>query len=203
MKRPLNKREVDILEERGHWEASSSLHRLIKRLVRKKLPLEIRYIKDAHKTIFDVAKQPEIGGKYGNDNGPELKRIDGTILPMTNWILIPTAMAELDLELRERTKDLIHPKTEEEYSDLIILATKLSHKLACIHPFRNGNGRSSRLLLNSILLRAGLSEIAIKKSKSTYLRAMRQADDGDFYLLEKIVVDGLIEVKKINYSSIH
>lgn len=122
---------------------------------------------------------------------------------MTDWPLISNAMAELDSELREKTKNLVHPKTEQGYSELIMLATRLSHKLVCIHPFRNGNGRASRLLLNAILLRAGLSEIAIKKSKPTYLRAMRQADDGDFSLLENLVVNGLVETKKINYSSIH
>ena len=72
--------------------------------------------------------------------------------------------------------------------------------LACIHPFENGNGRASRLLLGIILIRAGLYEVAIKKEKLEYLRTMHQADIGDFSLLENIIIDGLIENKKKQYQ---
>ncbi len=200
MKRPLNKRELDILEERGLWEASSSLHRLIKRLIRKNLPVEIGFIKQAHKTVFTEAKQPEIAGKYRQDNDPELKRVDGTVLPMADWRQVPNEMAKLDVELREATKNLRPPKTFEDYSNLVSVATRLSHRLACIHPFKNGNGRSSRLLFNAIFLRAGLPEISIKTSKPAYLRAMNQADYGDFSVLEKIIISGLLDVQGRNYS---
>lgn len=85
MRRPLTKRDIDILEERGLWEAHSYLHRIIKRLLRKKLPMEIRYIKEAHRIIFSVARQPEIGSGYRGDNSQDLRRIDGTPLRMTDW----------------------------------------------------------------------------------------------------------------------
>lgn len=200
MARALSKKEVDILEERGLWEAHSYLRRIIKRLARKRLPLEIRYIKDAHRIIFSVAQQPEVGGKYRRDNSQELRRIDGTVLKMTHWKNIPNEMAELDYELREETKKLTFPKTENEYRRLIYAAAKLSHRLASIHPFQNGNGRGSRLLLDAILLRAGLPAIAVKKEKANYLQAMRQADDGDFSRLEEIIIYGLEEVKRKNYE---
>ena len=200
MARPFSKKDIDILEERGYWKASSFLHRIVKRLTRKKLPLEIRYIKEAHRIIFDTAYQNGIAGKYRKHNGPELKRIDGTILKMTDWRNIPNAMAELDFEIRAGTKNIKPVKTGEEYASIIFLAAKLSHGLASIHPFENGNGRASRLLLGAVLLRAGLSDIAIKKSKPKYLRAMRQADDGVFSLLESIIADGLLESKRKNYE---
>lgn len=196
----LSKRDVDILEERGYWQASSSLHRQLHRLIQKKLPLRIGLVKNAHQAIFEVTNQPDIAGKYRRHNGPELKRIDGSILKMTGWQMIPNAMAELDFELRERTKDLKHPKTEKEYRNIIEIAAQLSHKLACIHPFANGNGRASRLLLSAILIRAGLSEVAVKKEKLTYLRAMRQADDGDFNMLKNIIFNGLMENKIMQYK---
>ncbi len=196
----LSKRDVDILEERGYWQASSSLHRQLHRLAQKKLPLRIGLIKHAHQAIFKVANQPSIAGKYRQHNGPELERIDGSILKMTGWQMVPNAMAELDFELREVAKNLKFPKTEKEYRNIIEIAARLSHKLTCIHPFENGNGRASRLLLNAILIRAGLSEVAVKKEKPIYLRAMRQADDGDFNMLENIISDGLIENKKMQYK---
>ena len=196
---PSSKRDIDILEERGLWKASSSLHQIIKRLIRKNLPVEMRYIKEAHRIIFTTANQAGMAGKYRRDN-PELKRIDGSLLKMEHWSNIANAMAELDMDLRENSKHLKRPETIKEYSEIIQLAVRLSHRLACIHPFENGNGRASRLLLNAILLRAGLPEIAIRKKKSQYLRAMRQADDGDFSLFEKIVIDGIIESKERQYK---
>lgn len=113
MPHPLTKRDVDILEERGYWKASSFLHRVVRRLIRKELPIELRFIKEAHHIIFTTAHQDSIAGKYRRHNGPELKRVDGTLLKMTHWHNIPNAMAELDSELRMKTKDLKPPHTEK------------------------------------------------------------------------------------------
>lgn len=202
MPRALSKREVDILEEQGLWEAHSYLRSVLRRLIRKNLPVEIRYIRAAHERIFTVAKQPEIAGKYRRDNSPDLKRIDGTYLQMSDWKNIPSDLAILEEELREETKSLRLPKTEQEYKHIICVAAKLSHRFACIHPFRNGNGRASRLLIDAILMRAGLHSIAVKKVKPQYLRAMRQADDGNFIPLENIIVDGLKENKERLYKTL-
>lgn len=193
--RQLSKREVDILEEKGLWKAHSYLARVVRRLARKKLPPEIRYINAAHKIVFDTANQRAMAGKYRRDN-PELKRLDGSLLKIAHWKDAPHRMAELDFELRGQTKKLKAPQTESDYKKVIQLAAQMSNRLACIHPYENGNGRASRLLMNAVLLRAGLPEIAFKKPKSAYLRAMRQADDGDFSLLEKMISDGLLEKKQ-------
>lgn len=192
---PISKREVDVLEEKGLWKAHSYLANIIRRLVRKKLPLEIRYINEAHKIIFETANQRAMAGKYRRDN-PELKRLDGSLLKIAHWKDIPHRMAELDFELRDQTKKLKAPQTELDYKKIIMLAATMSHRLACIHPYENGNGRASRLLINAMLLRANLPEIAFKKPKQAYLRAMRQADDSDFLLLAKMISDGLLEKKQ-------
>lgn len=202
MSLPTNKKDIDILEERGLWEASSVLYGRVKKLTDKDLPVEIGHIKDAHRILFTVARSLGIAGKYRQHNGPELKRIDGSILPMLDWHLLPNAMAELDMELRERTKNLKYPKSREDYDGIIFIASHLSHKLASIHPFENGNGRVSRLLINAILLRVGLPEIAIKKSKPVYLRAMLQADYGDFSLLEDLITQGLIDAQKKTFNTL-
>lgn len=201
MIRPLTKRDVDILEERGLWKASSSLHAVIRRLIRGKRPIEIGHIKSAHRVIFETANQHGIAGKYRQDN-PELKRLDGSLLEMAHWRDIPNKMAELGAELRDATKNLKPPKTEEEYAEVVDLAIRFSHRLACIHPFENGNGRASRLLLNAILLRAELPAVAIKEEKPQYLRAMQQADHGDFALLWKMIVKGIIGSKELQYDII-
>lgn len=199
MARPLSKKDFDILEERGYWKASSFLKNAVDRLIRKNAFLELGYIKQAHRIIFETARQPGSAGKYRRDN-PEVKRIDGSLLVITHWRNIPNAMAELDTEVREATKNLKRPWTEKQYRKIIEKAARLSHRLACIHPFENGNGRASRLLLDAVLLRAGLSYVAIKGEKEKYLRAMRQADDGDFCLLKELILKSLVENRRELYA---
>jgi Fic family protein len=194
MARVSNKVEQDILEQNGLWKAASFLHKLILRLKRKKLPLEINYIKQSHSIIFSTAKQPEIAGTYRKNNGPELKRIDGSELKITDWKYVPNEMANLDCDLRVQTVNIKRPKTEGDLRKIISIAGRFSHRLASIHPFYNGNGRASRLLLNAILQMADLPEIAIKKTKIQYLWAMRHADDGNFETLEHIIKESLRNV---------
>jgi len=200
MPKPFTKKDIEVLEQRGLWKASSYLHKRIKVLIRKNLPLRMGDIKTAHKIIFETAKQKTIAGKYRKSNCPELKRINGTMLKISDYRQISSEMAHLDWELQRQTKNLKSPKTEKDYNDVISLAAKFSHWLACIHPFENGNGRASRLLLDAILLRARLSGIAIKKSKQKYLRAMRQADDNDFSLLGSLILNGIADSKQRIYA---
>nr|WP_256215631.1 Fic family protein [Nocardioides psychrotolerans] len=50
-----------------------------------------------------------------------------------------------------------------------------------IHPYLDGNGRSSRLLLNLLLVRLGYPPaIVFKNQRTKYLKAMRTADKGDY-----------------------
>lgn len=62
----------------------------------------------------------------------------------------------------------------------VLTAALLHYRFVRIHPFDDGNGRISRLLLNYHLLRNGLPPIVIKSSdKQNYLFALQKADVGD------------------------
>lgn len=196
MSKAMSKKELEILEQSGLWKAASFLSKKVKKLKRKNLPIEIGFIKQAHRIIFETIKQPEIAGKYRRENGPELKRIDGSVLKIADWRQIPNEMAILDSELRSIASNLLSPKDSDDLYRVISVAAKLSHRLASIHPFSNGNGRASRLLLNFILQRADLPEIPIKKPKTKYLWAMRHADDGNFRTLEEMIIKALVETFK-------
>lgn len=71
-------------------------------------------------------------------------------------------------------------RKEQTSMDPLILAALLHYRFVRIHPFDDGNGRISRLLMNYVLLRKGYPPVVIKsKDKSNYLLALRQADVGD------------------------
>ncbi len=190
----MDAKEIQIKEQRGLWKASSYIHRIAKRLIKKKEPVRIRYLLEAHRILFSETNEKSVGGKY-RINDPIIIRVDGTRLRVPNWTKVPAQMAVLDEELKVKTFQLAYPLKRNEYAKIIDLAIKTSHKFTQIHPFHNGNGRISRLLLNFILSRAGLSFIAIKEDKTMYLKSMLQADKCDIGLLRRLVLRGLIDVQ--------
>ncbi len=59
------------------------------------------------------------------------------------------------------------------------LAALAHHKLVAIHPFIDGNGRTSRLVMNLLLLRAGYPPAVIDRvNRQQYYRVLAQADAG-------------------------
>jgi len=51
--------------------------------------------------------------------------------------------------------------------------------LVDIHPFRDGNGRTARLLMNSILIRGGYPPIVVRpEDRPGYLRTLQQSQAG-------------------------
>jgi Fic family protein len=73
-------------------------------------------------------------------------------------------------------------RTEEEKGELhpVAMAALLHYKFVRIHPFDDGNGRLSRLLMNYVLVKNNLPPVIIKSAdKKAYLFALNQADAGD------------------------
>ena len=82
---------------------------------------------------------------------------------------VPIQMQELMEWYRDEQRGL-HPVT---------LAAIFHYKFVCIHPFDDGNGRVSRLLMNYVLLAHKLPPVIIKSSdKQNYLHALHLADIG-------------------------
>jgi Fic family protein len=85
--------------------------------------------------------------------------------------LIPDEMKEL-MEFVDQNPGELRP---------IELAAHAHYYLAWIHPFEDGNGRISRLLLNFILVRNGYRFVVIKNvERKKYLETLRLADLGQF-----------------------
>lgn len=68
------------------------------------------------------------------------------------------------------------------------IAVRFHHRLVAIHPFRNGNGRLSRIAADYLVAALGGvrftwgsgSDLDTEALRAAYLHALRQADNGDF-----------------------
>lgn len=100
--------------------------------------------------------------------------------------------------------------TEVEEKELhpIVLAALLHYKFVRIHPFDDGNGRISRLLVNYVLLKNNLPPIVIKSDdKKNYLDALNKADTGNIdafveYIAEQLMWSLDISIKAANGEDI-
>ena len=64
------------------------------------------------------------------------------------------------------------------------------YKLVHIHPFTDGNGRTSRLLMNTILMRAGFPPIIIQKQqRHKYYEFIQTANEGDVRPFVRFIAD--------------
>jgi Fic family protein len=77
---------------------------------------------------------------------------------------------------------------QEAHAGPVELAAVAHHRLVSIHPFLDGNGRTARLVMNLILLRAGYPPAIIARaSRAQYYRALAAADRGNEAALANLV----------------
>lgn len=108
---------------------------------------------------------------------------NGEIFHYAEPFEVPAKMQEL-MDWYNDEKTGLHP---------ITLATIFHHKFVLIHPFDDGNGRLSRLMMNYILLRFGYPPIVIKSvDKTKYLNALRLADAGNTEAFIDFIADQVI-----------
>jgi len=83
--------------------------------------------------------------------------------------------------------------------DVYETATRIHHRAVQIHPFKNGNGRWSRMLANIYLRQNGLMPVKWQEDllasenpkRNEYIQALKKADNSDF--------TDLIDMHKITY----
>lgn len=89
--------------------------------------------------------------------------------------------------------DWFHAETEKNELSPVELAAIFHYKFVLIHPFDDGNGRISRLLMNYVLLKHDLPPVIIKSAdKKNYLNALNQADTGNLNAFVKYIAQQLI-----------
>jgi len=99
--------------------------------------------------------------------------------------------------LNESLKDFengvlkILPADYTSKEELIKAIAKVHAELLFIHPFREGNGRTARLLANLMCAKAGYKLLDLenfsKEKFDNYIKAVQQAATGNYQLMEKII----------------
>ena len=153
----------DHLEAKGHTEALEYLFHLADR--KTPAPLSEKVIRELNGIVMhDIDR--EWAGRYRNSN----VIIGGASHAPPEAIEVPRLMHEL-IKWTEKEGQRLHP---------VELAAIFHYRLVFIHPFFDGNGRTTRLAMNNILLRAGYPLVVIlKNDRKKYYRLLAEADKGN------------------------
>ncbi len=189
---------VHEMREYEEMKAHDVAYQLLQNLaVQNEQPLTENYIKELNQIIlvkpFWKEAQTQDGqttrrlikvGDY-KEFSNHVKLQNGEMFYYATPIDTPIKMGELiewyNIEVEKKE---LHP---------IELAALLHYKFVCIHPFDDGNGRISRLLMNYVLLKNNLPPIIIKTAdKKGYLNALNQADVGKVNSFITYIGDQLI-----------
>ncbi len=104
----------------------------------------------------------------------------------------PLTVPESVFLLMENSKVWIQQAKSKNLDEIVC---EIHHKLVQIHPFRNGNGRMTRLLADLLLISqnrpvfswggGGLEKVSLERTK--YIEALQRADAGDISFLVNFV----------------
>ena len=140
-----------------------------------------------NRKLFSCFPYPEYGGRFRDAN----TLVIGSKFETLDYHEIPAAMTEL--MGTAQTLDRKHASMSR--SDVIKSIAQIHHRLTVIHPFSDGNGRTSRGFANEMLIRYGLPPFYVKTGvKANYIDALTEADlTGDFTKLSTFFMRAIIE----------
>ncbi|WP_416437670.1 Fic family protein [Phnomibacter sp. MR] len=141
-------------------------------LAQQNVPISENYIKQIHKLI--IGDDPALGpGEYRNIG----VIITGSEHKPPEPFEVPIRMMELVEWIREN-----------DNQNPIIVAAIAHHEFVKIHPFKDGNGRTARILLNLILFKKGFPICNIRREeRPMYYDALSLADTGQYEPIIEIV----------------
>jgi Fic family protein len=142
-------------------------------------------VRELHRRIV-ARSQPEIADVYNTLP----RRIAGSSVIFPNPAKIPQLMHDFGQWLRAAEPS---PATSFD----------AHFRLAAIHPFSDGNGRTARLLMNLLLLRQGYPPIAVRpEDRKTYLDTLEHASTRDDLTPFQIFMHRLLDVTLDEYLSV-
>lgn len=149
----------DHLEAIDHYEAIGWM----RALADSTAPIDEATVRELHRRIV-LRSQPEIGGIYS----ALPRRIAGSPVVFPNAVKIPSLMTSYG--------EWLSAVAQEAATSF-----EAHYQLVAIHPFADGNGRTARLVMNLLLLRAGYPPVAVRpEDRKPYLESLEHASmNGD------------------------
>jgi Fic family protein len=188
----LSLRETQVVLEFGvtiggkplahHLEAINHRDALkfIKRIVNEKQTLTPSVLLDVNRIILRSSEYEEESGRYRQSR----VRIKGSNHIPPNFAAVPEKMNELFTQFEDWKASGVHP---------VKIAADLHFHIVRIHPFIDGNGRTSRLIMNLWLLLNGYTIANLSGSDIDRLRyydALEEASmNGNLELFQKLIYE--------------
>jgi Fic family protein len=172
----LTLRETQLILEEGVTIGGKSLRehfevinhreaiRYVESLVEEQTPINSFHVRQIHKLVL-ANLDDENAGRYRKTT----VRITGAAhLPPEPW-QVPQMMTEWAEWVGQEHQDL-HP---------VAVAAMAHHRLAAIHPFIDGNGRTARLVMNVLLMQKRYPPTVIMRAnRGQYYNVLARADAG-------------------------
>jgi cell filamentation protein len=99
---------------------------------------------------------------------------------------LPQSMMQFEMEMLSKL-----PKKYSEKESLIKDVAKVHAELLFIHPFREGNGRTARILANQMLRKAGYNplkfELIENEKRDFYIACVQKAANQDYTCMEDLI----------------
>ena len=169
----LNQKEVNDLLEKDKWPKKSKediaeaygVDEAIRFIRQTKDHISIDLIKKIHKIIF----------KNSSSFAGKLRKRGEEVVVMNSKVNVVHEGAPQS-RINHLLKELInwYDKNKIKYPALVLGAV-VHNQFENIHPFRDGNGRVGRILLNNILLKHGLPPVNIDfKNRAEYYNTLKE-----------------------------
>ncbi len=170
---PRNRNEKEIA---GYRDALATIHESF-----EYIPITSNYILQLHKILYSHNVEVNFGGCFKNSQN-EISAVDEN--GNKTVLFIPLAPFETPTAIENLCKTF-NEAIEDGIVNALLLIPIFIHDFLCIHPFRDGNGRMSRLLTTLLLYRSGYFvgkyislENKIVKYKDLYYDALYDSQIG-------------------------
>ena len=187
----------DHLDIRRHGETIN----YVETLIRSEEPVRVDLVKEIHHRLMgeeyeitaetpdgEPVKRTVQGGVY-KEHPNNVRTETGEVHYYVDPLEVPGRMADLVEWLGGDETREMHP---------VARAALFHHRFVEIHPFPDGNGRVSRMLMNVLLMRDGYVPAVIRQeNRPAYYGALAAADGGDPQLVVAFVADELAETMEL------
>ncbi len=187
-----NKQLKEYLEVTGYAEAAKWVYEQARgrRRARPTAALTLQDIRNVHHVtmtpVWTIAPHPDAlpSESPGNFRAHDLQPFRGGMRPPT-YPLVHARMTEWVKQANEGFRKDEPP---------CVRVARLHGAFEGIHPFLDGNGRTGRLLMNLLLIRAGHPPAIIqKRERLAYLKALGRSDRGDEAPLGELIARAVLD----------